>query len=127
MLFSATGMMLLASATELITIYISLELTTLPLAALAAFLMTSKSSEAAMKFLIIGAISSAVMLYGMALVYGLSGGTTIQEIAAFFRGLGRPRSRLRRLCPVDWCGADAGWIRLQDFLGALPDVGAGYL
>ena len=84
LLFSATGMMLLASATELITIYISLELTTLPLAALAAFLMTSKSSEAAMKFLIIGAISSAVMLYGMALVYGLSGGTTIQEIAAFF-------------------------------------------
>ena len=57
LLFSATGMMLLASATELITIYISLELTTLPLAALAAFLMTSKSSEAAMKFLIIGAIS----------------------------------------------------------------------
>lgn len=81
-LFSATGMMLLASATELITIYISLELTTLPLAALAAFLMTSKSSEAGMKFLIISAISSAIMLYGMALVFGFSGGTKLEDIAA---------------------------------------------
>lgn len=81
LLFSATGMMLLASATELITIYISLELTTLPLAALAAFLMTSKSSEAGMKFLIIGAISSAIMLYGMALIYGFTGGTRLDEIA----------------------------------------------
>ena len=81
MLFSATGMMLLASATELITIYISLELVTLPLAALSAFLMTSRSSEAGMKFLIVGAISSAVMLYGMALVYGFTGGTKLDEIA----------------------------------------------
>ena len=81
LLFSATGMMLLASATELITIYISLELTTLPLAALSAFLMTSKSSEAGMKFLIIGAISSAVMLYGMALIYGFTGGTKLDGIA----------------------------------------------
>ena len=80
LLFSATGMMLLASA-ELITIYISLELTTLPLAALSAFLMTSKSSEAGMKFLIIGAISSAVMLYGMALIYGFTGSTQLDEIA----------------------------------------------
>ncbi|MFP6636782.1 MAG: hypothetical protein VCB79_12765, partial [Dehalococcoidia bacterium] len=48
MLFSATGMMLLTSATELITVYISLELVTLPLAALSAFLMTSRSSEAGM-------------------------------------------------------------------------------
>ena len=80
-LFSATGMMLLASATELITIYIALELTTLPLAALAAFLNTRRSSEAGMKFLIIGAISSAIMLYGMALVYGFSGTTELAGIA----------------------------------------------
>ncbi len=81
MLFSATGMMLLAGATELITIYIALELTTLPLAALAAFLMNSRSSEAGMKFLIIGAISSAVMLYGMALVFGFTGSTQLSEIS----------------------------------------------
>ena len=81
-LFSATGMMLLASATELITIYISLELTTLPLAALVAFLMTARSTEAGMKFLIVGALSSALMLYGMALVFGFTGSTTLEGISA---------------------------------------------
>ena len=81
-LFSATGMMLLAAATELITIYIALELTTMPLVALAAFMNNARSSEAGMKFLIIGAISSAVMLYGMALIFGFTGSTTLSEIAA---------------------------------------------
>ncbi|MDA0733906.1 MAG: NADH-quinone oxidoreductase subunit N [Chloroflexi bacterium] len=85
-LLSATGMLLLPAATELITIYISLELTTLPLAALGAFLLTAKSTEAGMKFLIIGAISSAIMLYGMALVFGFSGSTTLTGIAASFSG-----------------------------------------
>ena len=81
MLLSATGMMLLVAANELITIYIALELTTLPLAALAAFLPNGRSSEAGMKFLIVGAISSAVMLYGMALIYGFTGSTRLDEIA----------------------------------------------
>ena len=81
-LFSATGMMLLAAATELITIYIAVELTTLPLVALSAFLATSRSSEAGMKFFIIGAISSAIMLYGMALIFGFTGSTTLSGIAA---------------------------------------------
>jgi len=80
-LFAATGMMLLSAATELITIYISLELTTLPLAALTAFLLNKNSSEAGMKFLIIGAISSALMLYGMALVFGFTGSTQLAEIS----------------------------------------------
>ena len=81
MLLSATGMMMLAAANELITIYIALELTTLPLAALAAFLPNGRSSEAGMKFLILGAVSSAVMLYGMALIYGFTGSTRLDEIA----------------------------------------------
>ena len=81
MLLSATGMMLLAAVDELISIYIALELTTLPLAALAAFLPNGRSSEAGMKFLIVGAISSAIMLYGMALIYGFTGSTRLDEIA----------------------------------------------
>ena len=81
-LFSATGMMLLSAATELITIYIAVELTTMPLVALAAFMNSAKSSEAGMKFFIVGAISSALMLYGMALIYGFTGTTIISEIAA---------------------------------------------
>ena len=86
MLLSATGMMLLVAADELITMYIALELTTLPLAALAAFLPNGRSSEAGMKFLIIGAISSAVMLYGMALIYGFTGSTRLEEIAVALAG-----------------------------------------
>lgn len=81
MLFSATGMMLLASTTELITIYISLELTALPIAALAAFNRDGRSTEAGLKFLILSAISSAVLLYGMVIVYGFTGSTSLPEIA----------------------------------------------
>ena len=80
-LFSATGMMLLAATRELISIYVALELTSLPLAALAAFLMTSRSSEAGMKFLVLSAISSALLLYGMALIFGFTGTTYLHEIA----------------------------------------------
>lgn len=81
LLLSASGMMLLASATELITIYVALELTTLPLVALAAFLRNTPSGEAGMKFLIIGAISSALTLYGMALIFGYTGSTSLSGIA----------------------------------------------
>lgn len=80
-LLSATGMMLLAATTELITIYVSLELTTLPLIALSTFLMTPRSSEAGLKFLILSGISSALLLYGIVLVYGLAGSTYLVDIA----------------------------------------------
>ena len=90
MLLSATGMMLMVSAYELITMYIALELTTLPLAALAAFLPNGRSSEAGMKFLIIGALSSALMLYGMALIYGFTGSTQLEQIAAELSAGGFP-------------------------------------
>ena len=86
LLLSATGMMLLVSASELVTMYIALELTTLPLAALAAFLPNGRSGEAGMKFLVVGAVSSAVMLYGMALLYGYTGTTRLDEIAAVLSG-----------------------------------------
>ena len=81
LLFSVSGMMLLASAVELITIYISLELTMLPVAALAAFLRDSRSSESSIKFLILGGVSSAILLYGMVLVYGFTGSTVLDEVA----------------------------------------------
>lgn len=80
MLFSAAGMMLLASTTELISIYIALELTSLPLAALAAFMGNSRSSEAGIKFLLLSAMSSAVLLYGMVLTFGFTGTTHLSEI-----------------------------------------------
>jgi NADH-quinone oxidoreductase subunit N len=81
LLFSAVGMMLLAASTELISLYVALELTALPLAALAAFLRTPRSSEAGVKLLLLSAISSAVLLYGMALIFGVTGTTHLGAIA----------------------------------------------
>ena len=82
LLFSVSGMMLLASSVELITLYISLELTALPVAALAAFNRDGRSAEAGMKFLILSGISSAVLLYGMVLVYGFTGSTMLDDVGA---------------------------------------------
>ena len=81
LLLSGSGMTLLASATELISIYVALELTALPMAALAAFLRDGRSSESGMKFLILSAISSAMLLYGMVYIYGFTGTTSLEGIA----------------------------------------------
>jgi len=80
--FCSTGMMLLVSSVELISIYISLELMALPLAALAAFRKNYRSAEAGLKFLILSAVSSAFILYGMAFVYGATGSTWLSDITA---------------------------------------------
>lgn len=80
-LFSAVGMMLMASCTELLVLYISIELATIPLFVLAAFHKTnSKSAEAGLKYVILGGISSAVLLYGVALIYGMTGQTALAAI-----------------------------------------------
>lgn len=85
LLFSIAGMMLMASTTELITIYISLELTSFPLYVMAGLLRKSKkSSEAALKYVLLGAMSSAILLYGFALIYGLTGTTDLVTIAKTF-------------------------------------------
>ncbi len=81
-LYSATGMMLMAATVELITLYISLELSSLPLVALAAFLRDGRSSEGAMKFIVLGGISSALLLYGMVFVFGFTGTTYLDEVAS---------------------------------------------
>ena len=81
-LLSAVGMMLVAATKELVSIYISLELATLPIAALAAFMRDERSSEAGLKFLLLGAVSSALLLYGMVLVYAFTGSTHLDVIAS---------------------------------------------
>jgi NADH-quinone oxidoreductase subunit N len=88
--FSATGMMLLASATELITLYVSLELSTLPIIAMAAFLQTDRSSESGIKYLVLSGISSALLLYGMVLVWGFAGSTYLGDIAQAVAAPGDP-------------------------------------
>ncbi len=86
-LLSALGMMLMAATRELISIYIALELTSISLYVLAGFLKDPKSSEASLKYLLLGAISSAVLLYGMALVFGSTGETQLDKIALAIQGI----------------------------------------
>lgn len=88
-LFSTAGMMFLAGTRELISIYVALELTSIALYILAGFVRGDpKSGEAGIKYLLLGALSSAGLLYGMALLYGLSGSTMLDQIANALRSTG---------------------------------------
>lgn len=77
----ALGMLLIASAVDLLMIYISLELISLTSYLLTGYLKGNRrSSEAALKYFIYGAVASGVMIYGMSLVYGLTGSTNIHAV-----------------------------------------------
>jgi NADH-quinone oxidoreductase subunit N len=80
-LFATVGMMFLACGYDLISLYISLELMALTFYVLVAFTKREKrSNEAAMKYFLLGAFSSGVLLYGMSLLYGIAGSTNLGEI-----------------------------------------------
>ncbi len=82
LLFSTVGAMFMASTAELISIYISLELTSIPLYVMAGLIRANeRSAEAAVKYVLLGAMSSAILLYGFALLYGLTGTTDLMGIA----------------------------------------------
>jgi NADH-quinone oxidoreductase subunit N len=77
MLISTIGMNLMASANDLIMLYLAIETTSIPLYILAGFLrLDEKSTEAGFKYLLFGAATSTVMLYGFSLLFGLTGTTT---------------------------------------------------
>ena len=83
MLVSTLGMNLVASAADIILLYLAIETTAIPLYVLAGFLIRDdRSVEAGIKYLLFGAMTSAVMLYGFSLLYGFSGTTKIYEISA---------------------------------------------
>jgi NADH-quinone oxidoreductase subunit N len=86
-LLSALGMMLMAATAELISIYVALELTSISLYVLVGFLKDPKSAEASLKYLLLGAVASAVLLFGMALVFGFTGKTQLGEIAQAIQSL----------------------------------------
>src|SRR6266540_3400561 len=85
-LTSTVGMMLMASTVDLIAIFAALELQAISFYVLVAFLKDGRSSEAALKYLLLGAVSTALTLYGMAYLFGLSGSTNLNDIAAFVAG-----------------------------------------
>ncbi len=80
-LFAAVGMMFMACGFDLIVLYISLELMALTFYVLVAFTKRDKrSNEAAMKYFLLGAFSSGLLLYGMSLLYGVAGSTNLEAI-----------------------------------------------
>jgi NADH-quinone oxidoreductase subunit N len=81
--FALCGMMFMVSGVHLISIYIGLELLSLPSYILAGFYKNErKSTEAAMKYFILGTVSSAILLYGISLIYGVCGSLNLLDIAA---------------------------------------------
>ena len=77
LLLATSGMMLLAGARDLMLIFIALELTSISQYVLVGILRDDRSSEAALKYVLLGAISSAVLLYGMAFLFGIAGTTKL--------------------------------------------------
>jgi NADH-quinone oxidoreductase subunit N len=85
-LLSSAGMGMMVSAGDLLTLYVGLELQSLAAYVLASFMRRdTRSAEAGLKYFILGALASGILLYGIALIYGFSGTTQFEGIAAVFR------------------------------------------
>lgn len=90
-LFAVLGMMVLISARSLLTIYLGLELLSLSLYVLVAIHRDSlMASEAAMKYFVLGALASGMLLYGMSMLYGITGSLDLQEVSEFVAGQSEP-------------------------------------
>ena len=83
-LFAVLGMMIMVSAKTMLLIYLGLELLSLAMYAMVAFKRDDgRASEAAMKYFVLGAIASGMLLYGMSIIYGVSGSLHLDHIAAY--------------------------------------------
>ena len=116
LLASVLGMNLMAASANLVMLYLAIETTSIPLYVLAGFLRTDdKSTEAGFKYLLFGALTSTVMLYGFSLLYGFTGTTDIYALAS---------SLPKRTLPRRGLPAHRG-TRLQGLGGSVPLLGAG--
>ena len=94
-LLSGSGAMIMANANDLLVIFLGLEILSIALYVLAGYhRRRTESGEAAMKYFLLGAFSSAIFLYGVALVYGATGSTRLDEIARFLAQNHLPKSML---------------------------------
>ncbi len=113
-LFSILGMNLMAMSRELLTAYISLELLSFSLYVMVAYgLGNAKSNEASIKYIIVGAFSSAILLYGVSMVYGALGTTRFLEISEALAGL-------NQVNPALWVGWALILVGLGFKLSAVP-------
>src|SRR5882724_1459246 len=91
LLFSTVGMMFIASGSDLLSLYIGMELMALSVYVLVGYMKRDRrSNEASMKYFLMGAFSSGVLLYGISLFYGVTGSTNLAEIA---KGLSGPSNQ----------------------------------
>jgi NADH-quinone oxidoreductase subunit N len=82
-LFAAVGMGMMVSATDLLTLYIGLELNSLaPMCWPLSCAMDDRSAEAGLKYFVLGALASGILLFGMSLLYGFTGTTSFAGIGA---------------------------------------------
>jgi NADH-quinone oxidoreductase subunit N len=86
-LLSTCGMAMMVSASDMLTLYVGLELQSLAAYVLASFMRRdTRSAEAGLKYFVLGALASGILLYGISLVYGFSGTTTFDGIADAYTG-----------------------------------------
>jgi NADH-quinone oxidoreductase subunit N len=119
-LFSALGMSVMVSSSNLITLYIGVELQSLAAYVLASYRRyDERSAEAGLKYFVLGALASGILLYGISLLYGFTGTMSYSGIAAALaarrRGIARVAARRR---------VPARRHRLQDQRSAVPHVDA---
>jgi len=92
MLISTLGMSLMASAADIIMLYLAIETTSIPMYILAGFMTREdKSTESGFKYLLFGAATSTIMLYGFSLIYGFTGQTNIYQVALSFYNIQFPK------------------------------------
>jgi NADH-quinone oxidoreductase subunit N len=89
LLMATLGYMLMASSADMVMIFIAIEMGSIPSYALAAYAREDRRSvEAGLKYFILGTVSSAIMLYGMSFLYGMSGSTSVADVAAALSSTG---------------------------------------
>jgi NADH-quinone oxidoreductase subunit N len=123
LMFATTGMMIMASASDLIMLYLGLELMALSTYILAGLIRKQpRSNEAALKYFFLGAFSSAFLLYGISLTYGLTGTTNLKEIAMSLQALNITGSPIMYLGLIFIIVAFGFKIALVPFHMWAPDV-----
>ena len=122
-LFSIIGMMVLVSGYSFLTIYLGLELLSLPLYAMVALQRNMLTrTEAAMKYFVMGALASGMLLYGMSLLYGVSGSLIISDVFAVLQSDGESKQLLVAMALVFLIVGFAFKLGAAPFHMWVPDV-----
>jgi len=121
-LLVAVGLMVMAEANHLLMAYVGMELVSLSSYALVGFLTDKRSAEASLKYLLFGALSSGIMLFGMSLLVGLTGQLAFPELALSIAGLTGPMAKALLVAVALMLAGLAFKISMVPFHMWTPDV-----